>query len=90
MSTIRTLATSSNRLALTTVVVAGLIFAAGGGKTAESAEPATPKTLHKTVTVDGLDIFYREAGLKDAPKKICVPSCSRTWKASLDFASAAK
>jgi pimeloyl-ACP methyl ester carboxylesterase len=67
MLTIRTLATSFNRLALTTVIVAGLIFAAGGGKTAESTEPATPKTLHKTVTVDGLDIFYREAGLKDAP-----------------------
>ncbi len=25
------------------------------------------RTLHKTVTVDGLDIFYREAGPKDAP-----------------------
>jgi len=67
MLTTRTLTTSSNRLALTTVVVAGLIFAAGGGKTAESAEPATSKTLHKTVKVDGLDIFYREAGRKDAP-----------------------
>ena len=29
-------------------------------------EPAHP-TLHKTVKVDGLDIFYREAGPKDAP-----------------------
>jgi len=67
MLTIRTLTTSSNRLALTTVVVAGLIFAAGGGKTADSAEPAPPKTLHKTVKVDGLDIFYREAGREGAP-----------------------
>ncbi len=24
-------------------------------------------TLHKTVEVDGLEIFYREAGPKDAP-----------------------
>jgi pimeloyl-ACP methyl ester carboxylesterase len=24
-------------------------------------------TLHKTITVDGLDLFYREAGRKDAP-----------------------
>ncbi len=24
-------------------------------------------TLHKTVKVDGLDFFYREAGAKDAP-----------------------
>jgi pimeloyl-ACP methyl ester carboxylesterase len=30
-----------------------------------AAEP--PKTVHKTVSVDGLDIFYREAGPKDAP-----------------------
>ncbi len=67
MLTIRTLATSFDRLALATVAAAGLIFAAGGGKTAESAEPATSKTLHKTVKVDGLDIFYREAGRKDAP-----------------------
>ncbi len=28
---------------------------------------AAPQTLHKTVTVDNLDIFYREAGPVDAP-----------------------
>ena len=28
---------------------------------------ARPPTLHKTVQIDGLDIFYREAGPKDAP-----------------------
>ena len=32
-----------------------------------SAEISAPKSLHKTVKVDGLDIFYREAGRKDAP-----------------------
>lgn len=32
---------------------------------AAAAEP--PKTLHKTVKVGDLDIFYREAGPKDAP-----------------------
>jgi pimeloyl-ACP methyl ester carboxylesterase len=29
--------------------------------------PANHPTLHKTINVDGLDIFYREAGPKDAP-----------------------
>ena len=29
--------------------------------------PVSYPTLHKTVEVDGLDIFYREAGPKDAP-----------------------
>ena len=67
MLTIRTLATSISRMALATGVVAGLIFASGASRTAMSAESSAPKTLHKTVTVDGLDIFYREAGRKDAP-----------------------
>ncbi len=29
--------------------------------------PTNYPTLHKTIQVDGLDIFYREAGPKDAP-----------------------
>ncbi len=29
--------------------------------------PVSYPTLHKTIKVDGLDIFYREAGAKDAP-----------------------
>ncbi len=38
------------------------------GSFAHAAEP-TPATqvLHRTVKIDGLDIFYREAGPKDAP-----------------------
>ncbi len=67
MLTNRTLTTSISRMALATVVAAGLIFAAGASKTAISAEVSASKTLHKTVKVDGLDIFYREAGRKDAP-----------------------
>lgn len=44
----------------------------GSGKTeatAYAAESGTTEypTLHKTVKIDGLDIFYREAGPKDAP-----------------------
>lgn len=33
----------------------------------QSAQAATPATHYQTVQVDGLDIFYREAGPKDAP-----------------------
>ena len=83
MLTIRTLATSINRMALATVVVAGLIFAAGASKTAMSAEFSAPKTLHKTVKVDGLDIFYREAGRKDAPTNLLLhgfPTSSQMFR----------
>src|ERR1044071_1145984 len=31
------------------------------------AEPATPVVEHRTATVDGLSIFYREAGPAHAP-----------------------
>ncbi len=39
------------------------------GAPAKAAEPQTPTTqmLHRTIKVDNLDIFYREAGPKDAP-----------------------
>ena len=42
--------------------------AAAASHPASAATPAGPHpTLHKTVKVEGLDIFYREAGPKDAP-----------------------
>ena len=53
-----------------------LAFAAGGtpllhaAQAAGSAGPAAPTThptLHKSIEIDGLNIFYREAGPKDAP-----------------------
>ena len=31
-------------------------------------ETSSYPTLHQTTKIDGLDIFYREAGSKDAPK----------------------
>lgn len=36
---------------------------------ASTAEPTTPaeQVVYRTVEIDGLDIFYREAGAKDAP-----------------------
>ncbi|MCZ6449379.1 MAG: alpha/beta hydrolase [Deltaproteobacteria bacterium] len=36
-------------------------------QTSEAATPTKYPTLHKTIKVDGLDIFYREAGPKNAP-----------------------
>jgi len=67
MLTIKTLTTSLTRIGLATIIAVGLIFATLSSKTAAAGELSAPKTLHKTVKVDGLDIFYREAGRKDAP-----------------------
>ena len=33
----------------------------------ETASVEAVQTLHKTIEIDGLNIFYREAGPKDAP-----------------------
>jgi hypothetical protein len=47
-----------------------------------SAQIEAETTLHKTVTVDGLDIFYREAGPKDAPVLLLLhgfPTSSRMF-----------
>ncbi len=49
-------------LVLFAIVMIGQAAAFAGEQTA----PPT-QTLHKTVKIDGLDIFYREAGPKDAP-----------------------
>ncbi len=37
------------------------------GATTNADEPKASQVLHRTVNIDGLDIFYREAGPKDAP-----------------------
>jgi pimeloyl-ACP methyl ester carboxylesterase len=34
---------------------------------AEPADVATTQTSHKTIEIDGVEVFYREAGPKDAP-----------------------
>lgn len=45
-----------------------LIFTAMMSASAFAAEDAPPtQVMHRTVKIDGLDIFYREAGPKDAP-----------------------
>jgi pimeloyl-ACP methyl ester carboxylesterase len=57
------------RLAATSMLVAALMLgsAATDGSRAADVAHSTRATLHRTVKVDGLDIFYREAGPKDAP-----------------------
>ncbi len=46
---------------------AGLLVGPAAADRAAAAEPRRHPTLHKTVEVDGLDIFYREAGPLEAP-----------------------
>ena len=44
-----------------------LTLGSGGVAVAQSPAADPPRVYHKTVKVGGLDIFYREAGPKDAP-----------------------
>ena len=51
------------------IAITGLILAGCGAKQEPEQvvqQPQSHPTLHKTVNVGGLDIFYREAGAKDA------------------------
>ena len=56
-------------LGLASIAAAALYLgsALAPGPKAAEVNGSTRTTLHKTVKVDGLDIFYREAGPKDAP-----------------------
>ncbi len=61
-SGIATIGTSAGALG---VALAPAVAASHQAAAATAA--VSPPTLHKTVKVDGLDIFYRESGPKDAP-----------------------
>ncbi len=67
MSTMNGLTAQMTRIGLAAVLAAGLMLPAADAKTAPRQERSTPAVLHKTVKVDGLDIFYREAGRRGAP-----------------------
>jgi pimeloyl-ACP methyl ester carboxylesterase len=48
-----------------------------------TAEEAEPSVFYRTVTVDGLNVFYREAGAADAPTLLLLhgfPSSSRMYE----------
>lgn len=54
--------------AMIAISMAGLLMTrAFGHQASEAAATTKYPTLHKTTKVDGLDIFYREAGPKNAP-----------------------
>ena len=49
----------------------------------EKERPVKHPTLYRTIPVDGLSIFYREAGPKDAPALLLLhglPSSSRMFE----------
>ncbi len=50
-------------------IAMALIMLAAWSLSSRAAEPEAPlsQVLHRTVKIDGLEIFYREAGQKDAP-----------------------
>jgi len=55
-------------IAVITISIAGVFMT--GCSAEQASKVAAPKkspTLYKTIKVDGLDIFYREAGPKNAP-----------------------
>lgn len=56
--------------ALIVVLLAGLVLAVSPPQASaaeQNPKGAATKTLHKTITIDGMEIFYREAGPADAP-----------------------
>ena len=64
--------TGSRKIGPASIAVVALslfLIGCGAQGPVETTEPPTPKqpTLHKTINVEGLDIFYREAGPEGAP-----------------------
>ncbi len=62
-----------------------LTFASGAPAVAEPAQtrPDSAVTRHRVVKVDGIDIFYREAGPADAPVVVLLhgfPTSSRMFR----------
>lgn len=65
MTNTATLINALGRAILALAIVVSLILTLSSP--ALAVEDTQTKTLHKTVQVEGLDIFYREAGSKSAP-----------------------
>ena len=63
--------------------LAGLAWARTAPEIPPGPEPAVDPVRHNTVTVDGVEIFYREAGPKDAPVLLLLhgfPSSSHMFR----------
>jgi pimeloyl-ACP methyl ester carboxylesterase len=70
------------------LVVGLLVISPGAGAQAQTKEAAVEhRTAYRTIQVDGLSIFYREAGPKDAPTILLLhglPSSSRMFEPLFD------
>ncbi|MHC8324567.1 alpha/beta fold hydrolase [Pseudomonas sp. LB1P83] len=55
------------KLNVKTVLFAGLVAALGLLSSVTSANPAANQTHHLSINIDGVEVFYREAGDKSAP-----------------------
>src|SRR5664279_6044453 len=54
-------------LAVATMLIASAALLDAGPEAAQAAQAAIPTVHYHTVKVDGIDIFYREAGPADGP-----------------------
>src|SRR5579862_9391515 len=64
------------------IIMATLVTTASGAPAA-SEKPAKYPTHYKTIAIDGVSIFYREAGPKDGPTILLLhglPSSSRMFE----------
>ena len=86
ISSFRRFRTSPHRIGRTIVTLLAATLAALPLRAAEpvpGAAPADHPTLYKTAKVEGLDIFYREAGPADAPTLLLLhgfPTSSRMFR----------
>src|SRR5271166_1692286 len=65
-----------------TVLAAAAALIVGDAAQAAPAESTSATTTYHSMTVDGVEIFYREAGPKDAPTLVLLhgfPSSSREF-----------
>ena len=58
---------AARHLGRASIVAASLLVGGGWSALAQETNAGAIGTQHKTVTVQGLEVFYREAGPKDAP-----------------------
>jgi pimeloyl-ACP methyl ester carboxylesterase len=79
------------KLVLSALVVIASIASMSGASGELSASERSPMVFYRTVMVDGLSIFYREAGRPDAPTLLLLhgfPSSSRMYEPLLTRLSA--
>jgi pimeloyl-ACP methyl ester carboxylesterase len=71
------------RITLSALLAAASLALSFDRSSAADPKSEVPKVAHRTVTIDGLDIFYREAGPTDAPTVLLLhgfPSSSHMFR----------